>query len=1514
MEKDRLLSWANLLLDIGKKNSLVSYKGASPLSLEAVSPSVDTLYRRMLSYSKLEIYDPKIEDDEDYLYYLNSQKGKRIEKEEYLARYEKKLKKSSLLLYSPSSYPMSTLNNLVKKAYSALEETGVNILYLVFGVLEYKEKGTGAALRAPLVLLPVYIEKENQFAPYYISHLEEEGTSNPTLLYKLKEEYGLSLPEIGEEDILNYFEEVKTLIDPLGFSLIEESYLSIFSFQKMNMYRDLLDNKEKILSNPNILALLGENTLPPTHLKIDEHIHNVVDADSSQIEAISLAKEGVSFVLQGPPGTGKSQTITNIIAESLYEGKKVLFVSEKLAALNVVYEKLKAAGLEEFTLELHSHKANKKAVIDELNRTLYLPKSKLAPTAEEEIKSKESSEKDLNKYEEALHHLYPEVGKSLYEMLLETSNYLSYPDTDFIIPNLKKKGKEHIEKADELLARYAEYSKRLSYDYRTSPYYGLTYRDNSYEGKKKLESNLKKGEEAFSSLSKYSADLQKRYGIRVDNLSSFVSFIPLLTYLGESHYITPLLFDNEHYGKFMEEFAALLTLKGKIRKLDKEINKLYEQGIYDLLDKCLLLKKEYSSGIKRAFSSVYKNAKKEISSLSKNGKVSYRDILYLTSLLQSRKELYDEYLLKEEEAYIYLSSEYAGLSSDFASIEEELKALQEHLSSPYLSHLKKMSKEEFKEEKEKFLSLNKKFSSFLTKKEKLFETLRDYFLKKSLDIDVASFMEVAERFGKILEGYENIEGELGYLSLLDEMRPLGLLPYLDYSLDKGIKAVDFAPIYHKAFYYQYSDSIIASNPSLSSLSRLSHDALVKKFAEKDKTSFLANKGLVKEKLSSLRPDVSLISGGSAVSRLVLEGQKKRRQMPIRTLFSSLEELVHLLKPCILMSPLSVSTYLSPDFHFDLVIFDEASQIFPQDALGAIYRSDQVIIVGDSEQMPPTNFFATSIEEDEEEEEHAINAKDFSSILDVASAVFPQKRLLWHYRSHYEELIAFSNKNFYSSSLLTFPSSTLALSEDKGVSYHYVNGIYDRNSKTNRKEAEEVVSLIYGHIHEHPERSLGVVAFSLAQQSLIEHLLNRRRKEDPQNEFFSLNKAEPFFIKNLETVQGDERDVIIFSTCYGPDASGKLLLNFGPLNKDGGERRLNVAVTRAKMNVKLVSSMHSEDIDLNRTHSKGVALLKEYLEYAEKGRLSFYSGALEISPLEKEVGAFLSENGYTYDFSFGKSGAPIDIAVKKDDTSYLLALESDGPIYHSFKNARDRDRLREEKLTSMGWHHYRLWSTDWYRNKPMEKKELLKALEEAKQDEEEIKPLLVEKEAKEEPSFTLLEEKKETVFPYYEIVDPHSLEGNVEDISYQIIEKEAPIKISWLLSRIVYLYGRNRVTKTIERDYALYVYPYLEMRGVYAKGEYLYTSEEIPLLRLNKEGNEKREIPVIHKEELAKGMKAIIEENLLISKEGLFHTLTKMLSFDRRGTQINNALEEAFALLSDEVVISDGMVHLKKKEE
>ncbi|MDR0879691.1 MAG: sigma-70 family RNA polymerase sigma factor [Clostridioides sp.] len=452
-----------------------------------------------------------------------------------------------------------------------------------------------------------------------------------------------------------------------------------------------------------------------------------------------------------------------------------------------------------------------------------------------------------------------------------------------------------------------------------------------------------------------------------------------------------------------------------------------------------------------------------------------------------------------------------------------------------------------------------------------------------------------------------------------------------------------------------------------------------------------------------------------------ELRKKRRIMPLRKMFESIPNLIKELKPCLMMSPLSVSLFLNADiYEFDMVIFDEASQVHTEDAVGAIIRGKQTIIAGDSKQLPPTNFFVSSTSEDDfDDEEYDVDL--YESILDEASTVLPERILKWHYRSRDESLITFSNRKIYDDNLITFPSA-IRRSKNNGVEFIYVDdGVYDRGGKKcNKNEAKKVADLVFEHIVKFPQRTLGVITFSESQQNAIEDEIIRLRKNMPEYEYFFQEKSGEFFVKNLENVQGDERDTIIFSIGYAKDSKGIMHMNFGPLSQKGGYRRLNVAITRAKYNVKLVSSIYPTDIAIERTNSDGVKMLRSYMEYAIQGPKSSdhkrTEGDIEVSAseLEETIYDFLNSNGYEVKRNVGCSGHRIDMAIvdPKVNGRFILGIECDGATYHSAKTARERDRLRQSILKEMGWKIYRIWSMDWINYPEVERERLIKAINQA----------------------------------------------------------------------------------------------------------------------------------------------------------------------------------------------------------
>jgi very-short-patch-repair endonuclease len=544
------------------------------------------------------------------------------------------------------------------------------------------------------------------------------------------------------------------------------------------------------------------------------------------------------------------------------------------------------------------------------------------------------------------------------------------------------------------------------------------------------------------------------------------------------------------------------------------------------------------------------------------------------------------------------------------------------------------------------------------------------------------------------------------------------------------------PAFYRRFYRLWLDDIYAEDRVLHEFRGQHHQTLIEQFRELDRMQWeKLGPARVRERALQGRPKLGVVSPrGSEPAILQRELEKRRRHKPLRQLFAEIPNLLRSLKPCLLMSPMTVSQLLDPaKFSFDLIIFDEASQICSEDAVGAIYRGEQLVVVGDKRQLPPTRFFVAGAVEDFDspEEEEAAEEEVFESILDECSALgLPTKMLRWHYRSRHESLIAFSNAKIYSQDggLITFPSA-----QDEGPALgvefvHVPEGVYDRRAtRRNVEEARRAAELVFQHMTHSPERSLGVVAFSEAQQMAILAEVEALRRVHPELEpMFDEKRPEPFFVKNLENVQGDERDVIFLCVGYGKDAAGSMSLNFGPLNRQGGERRLNVAVTRARLHLKLISSITARDIDLTRTQSLGAHLLHAYLDYAERGpeALQFETSASSKggperdaeSPFEEAVGTALEVRGHRVVKQVGCGGYRIDLGILDPEAPgrYLLGVECDGATYHSSPTARDRDRLRQSILEGLGWTIHRVWSPDWVKDPERELLGIEAALERAKQ--------------------------------------------------------------------------------------------------------------------------------------------------------------------------------------------------------
>ncbi|MEO8121429.1 MAG: DUF3320 domain-containing protein, partial [Rhodoferax sp.] len=582
---------------------------------------------------------------------------------------------------------------------------------------------------------------------------------------------------------------------------------------------------------------------------------------------------------------------------------------------------------------------------------------------------------------------------------------------------------------------------------------------------------------------------------------------------------------------------------------------------------------------------------------------------------------------------------------------------------------------------------------------------------------------------------------------------------------------------------------------------------------------------------------ALVGADSELGRLRRELQKQKRHMPVRQLVQGLPTLLPKLKPCLLMSPLSVAQYLDAGYApFDLVVFDEASQIPVWDAVGAIARGKQLAVVGDPKQLPPTNFFSKSTDTEVSGDEQV---EDLESILDEClGAGMNRLTLRWHYRSRHESLITFSNVNYYESGLITFPSP---VTDDVAVRFERVHGVYDRGAtRTNKIEAEAIVKGIEEH-YLNPAKShltIGVVTFNQPQQALIETYLDaKRRSNQALDRAIAARSLEPLFIKNLENVQGDERDVIFFSITFGPDAAGKTTMNFGPLNGEGGHRRLNVAISRAREAVVIFSTLMPEQIDLAKIRAAGVRDLKHYLEFALRGpkallEQSLPTGLEPDSPFETVVIRILRDRGWVVHPQVGCSGYRIDIGVvdPRAPGRYLVGIECDGRTYHSGATARDRDRLRQHVLEGLGWNIHRIWSTDWWLNPEGEILKVIKRLETLMDasNQTEKEPEL----AAEVPADLVAAEFEDIAPPEYpsepaaiapfvrngvtRIYTPVSIEGGDSESFYehkasvrltaqlsQVIDAEGPISESVLFRKVARAWGLERTgSRIVERLRAL----------------------------------------------------------------------------------------------------------------
>ena len=1243
------------------------------------------------------------------------------------------LSQKRLRFYLPENDLGKALTHLYRSSRTSIEENGANTLYLALGLLKWYETPSSERPRyAPILLLPVEIIRKSAAKGYVIRSREEETMMNITLLEMLRQNFGISISgldplptdESGVNVKLIYSIIRNSIKNQRKWDVEEQAILGIFSFNKFIMWNDIHNNANKLVQNKIVSSLINGKieweaaTEEIDATDMDKQVSPAdivlpIIADSSQLEAIYEAVHDKTFILHGPPGTGKSQTITNIIANALYKGKRVLFVAEKMAALSVVQNRLAAIGLAPFCLEIHSNKTKKSAVISQLKETTEIIRQTPPEEFRKEAERLLNLRAELNQYIEALHKEYP-FGVSLYDAII---HYQSVDvESCFDIPQayldtLDKDTFAQWEDAIELLVRTAN---ACGHPYQ-HPLTGISITEYSSavkEGSSQLLTGfidllttIRQKLDVFSILLK-DTDI---HPTRKD----FQTISHIIRRILDIPELTPGLLTLPLLNETLNEYREVVVHGRKRDEQRKEIETGFTQEILSINAKQMLA--EWNRVSDQWFLPRYFGQRKIRKAIN----------VYALKTIETEdiKPLLHRIIRYQEEAeavrkYIgQLPSLFGrpGKNEDWNTIEQiidDMTSLHSHLLNyakdiAKVSQIKQNLSAQLTEGIQTFRDIHAhsfnelyQLADTLTATEKKLSGMLGISIEE-LYTDSADWITIALSKARTWkENLDKLKDWYQWLQAYQTLHSLGIGFIATEYKEKNIPTSQLTDSFRKSFYQAAIRYIIAKEPTLELFNgKIFNDIIAKYKQISAKFEETTQRELFARLASNIPSFTHEAIQSSEVGILQKNIRNNARGISIRKLFDQIPTLLSRMCPCMLMSPLSVAQFIDTDADkFDLIVFDEASQMPTYEAVGAIARGKNVIIVGDPKQMPPTSFFSVNtIDEDN------IEMEDLESILDDCLALsIPSKYLLWHYRSKHESLIAFSNSEYYDNKLMTFPSPDNIESKVRIVN---INGYYDKGkSRQNRAEAQAVVDEIARRLRseELRKKSIGVVTFSIVQQALIEDLLSDLFIFYPELETLALECDEPLFIKNLENVQGDERDVILFSVGYGPDAEGRVSMNFGPLNRAGGERRLNVAVSRARYEMIIYSTLRSDMIDLNRTSSIGVAGLKRFLEYAEKGTRSTISSVpRQLSEATASIETIIADRlrslGYTVHTDIGCSGYKIDIGIvdTENTSNYQLGIICDGKNYKRTKTARDREIVQNNVLKALGWDIYRIWTMDWW---------------------------------------------------------------------------------------------------------------------------------------------------------------------------------------------------------------------------
>ncbi|RYI24564.1 DUF4011 domain-containing protein [Dermacoccus sp. 147Ba] len=1303
----RVQNWRSALLDLSFRNPLLKLSGRSGLGLHVPERSLPTFEDILASGESLTIraglgLDPL------------SHGGATSVRDRDEAAVESILFRERVIHGLMTEDSLGTrLDKLRRDAQRVIEETGSNSLFVTIGALKWSD-ARGNDAYAPLYLLPVKLQGRTKGTYKLVREGDEVALPNYCLIQKLKLDHGIDIPALETPprddagiDVPRVLTAIRQALVSHGlpFAVVSDVRLAILQFSTLEMWRDVSDNWETHANNPVVKHLIetphdtfGDAVDEPQMTQATEaEEHLPVPADGSQLEAIRWARAGRTFVLEGPPGTGKSQTITNIIANCLADGQSVLFVAEKPAALEVVRRRLKGAGLGALTLDLHGKDLTVSSVRKQLRDAWeYVPRDD-ARYVQSRSKARSLVE-ELAAYPLSLHSAGP-AGLSLWQAQAAVLRHAGSERAPVTIPATILRGEVRIEDALDHVSRAEERLSELDRPLSESPW-GLAGpgaapldTDAVSRAVAALHSAALQLSPALVALLR--ATGQSGWG-RVPGLLATLSSLPENLVDEASRHDASWSTQLQHLAGEMDRFAAhyghfasVITAPAHhadVPRLREELNAAHAAGVFKR---------------KR----LVENAEANIAALMRPDLARPHDLrAFLNDLEHFQGEANN--LRRRSEALLPGGGNpHMGgqIPRQMAAYLEQLRVARGSFENPqaletYVDNLRRRAtdpRRDFEALEPFTLAWSRLRESLMADEDTINTWCKGRGLAAAVLDTLPAWQEAAQthRFGEL----RRVAAAQGSLA---ELRRIGL----DGLIERLERGDDGRANVRDAVDAEIADAVRAERLDSAGLERFNAKRRMQRIEEFARESDSARKAAPTALPALVRQAHAVDTRRPSKDLAALHREfERKRGGSIRELLAQHSPALRRLTPCLLMSPANVARFVPADVEpFDLVIFDEASQIRVADAVGALGRAKAAIVVGDSEQMPPTSMFAVSNsdkDDDSATEEDLLVPSDQESILsECVDSNIRRLWLTWHYRSQDESLITFSNHAYYHDRLASFPAPP-SDSGERAVSMKLVRGQFDGGvggTRTNKVEATAILEEVKELLRRDPSTSIGIVTLNSQQRDLLTEMF----EEEEGAVRRAMNRDEdPLFVKNLENVQGDERDVILFSLAFSPnEKTNRLGLNFGPLTRTGGHHRLNVAITRARKKVKLFASFQPEDIDLSRTRSVGLHDLRAYMEFA-RGDESAVEGAIaRLAPdaYRRSLVEALTKSGLEVREGVGTSSFKVDLAVRRPGSEAWVALLLDGKEWAERATVSDREVLPEMVLGKvMQWPRVeRVWLPEW----------------------------------------------------------------------------------------------------------------------------------------------------------------------------------------------------------------------------